>query len=128
MKRCLNLEGDWTLSEVIFDLPSLQRQIKELEDRSSEPNFWDDPDSANKLFKKLTRLKNILSPFQALDKTQRDIDELYEMLRADPSPEMEKEAAQMASTFLADLDKYELKTLLSGEHDSNNAIVEISAG
>lgn len=128
MKRCPSLAGDWTLSEVIFDLDSLQRQIRELEERSSEPNFWDDPDSANKLFKKLTRLKNILSPFSELDKTQRDIDELYEMLREDPSPDMEKEADQMAAKFLKDLDQYELKTLLSGEHDSRNAIVEISAG
>jgi len=128
MKRCPSLEGGWTLSEVIFDLDSLQRQIKELEEKSSEPNFWDDPDSANKLFKKLTRLKNILNPFMVLDKTQRDIDELYQMLHEDPSPEMEKEADQMAVTFIRDLDAYELKTLLSGEHDGRNAIVEISAG
>jgi peptide chain release factor 2 len=34
----------------------------------------------------------------------------------------------MASTFLKDLDAYELKTLLSGEFDSRNALVEINAG
>ena len=128
MKRCLSLGGGWTLSEVIFDLDSLQRQIKELEERSSDPNLWDDPDSANKVFKKLTRLKNILAPFAVLDKTQRDIEELYEMLHDDPSPEMEKEADQMAINFIKDLDVYELKTLLSGEHDARNAIVELSAG
>lgn len=128
MKRCPSLEGDWTLSEVIFDLDALQRQIKELEEKTSAQEIWDDPDSANKLFKKLTRLRNILSPFQALDKTQKDITELYEMLREDPSEDMEKEADQMAIQFVKDLDAYELKTLLSGEHDSSNAIVEISAG
>ena len=128
MKRCPSLAADWTLSEVIFDLDALQRQIKELETKSEAPNFWDDPESANKLFKKLTRLKNTLAPYQALDKTQRDIDELYDLLRDDPSPEMEKEADHMAVQFLSDLDKYELKTLLSGEHDANSAIVEISAG
>ena len=34
----------------------------------------------------------------------------------------------MALRFLADLDAYELKTLLNGEHDANNAFVEINAG
>jgi hypothetical protein len=74
MKRCPSLGGDWTLSEVIFDRPSLERQIKELEDKSSASDFWDDPDSANKLFKKLTRLKNILAPFNELSKTLKDIE------------------------------------------------------
>lgn len=50
------------------------------------------------------------------------------MLRADPSDELEREADQMAITFLAELDAYELKTLLSGEHDARNALLEINAG
>jgi peptide chain release factor 2 len=54
--------------------------------------------------------------------------ELYEMLRADPSDELEKEADQMAIDFLAELDAYELRTLLNGEHDARNALLEINAG
>ena len=34
----------------------------------------------------------------------------------------------MAIEFLKELDKYELKTLLSGEHDGRNALLEINAG
>ena len=34
----------------------------------------------------------------------------------------------MAVQFLKDLDAYELRTLLSAEHDSRNALVEINAG
>lgn len=50
------------------------------------------------------------------------------MLREDPSPDMEKEADKIAADFLKQLDEYELKTLLSGEHDSRNALVEVNAG
>ena len=50
------------------------------------------------------------------------------MLHDDPSPEVEKEADAMASEFLKELDKYELDTLLGGEHDGSNALVEINAG
>lgn len=50
------------------------------------------------------------------------------MLSADPSEELEREAEAMAIAFLAELDKYELATLLSGEHDGRNALVEINAG
>jgi peptide chain release factor 2 len=103
--------------EVIFDLPSLQRQISELEEKSSSPNFWDDPTQANLDLKRLSRYKDIYTPFAKLRKTGEDLAELYEMLHADPSPELEKEADSMAKAFLKDLDKYELETLLSGEHE-----------
>jgi peptide chain release factor 2 len=114
--------------EVIFDLPSLQRQISELEEKSSSPNFWDDPTQANQDLRRLSRYRDIYTPFAKLRKTGEDIAELYEMLHDDPSPELEKEADAMARTFLKDLDKYELETLLSGEHDSRNALLEVNAG
>ncbi len=114
--------------EVIFDLDSLRAQIASLEKESESPDFWNDPTVANKALQRLSRLKNIQSPFMDLQKTERDISELYEMLHADPSVELEKEADQMAKQFLKDLDAYELKTLLSGEFDSRNALLEINAG
>jgi peptide chain release factor 2 len=120
--------GGWTLLEVIFDLPHIKHQVSELEKETESQDFWADPAAANKLLKKLTRLRNIVQPFEALSKTEKDIGELYEMLRAEPSPDVEKEADQMAIQFLKDLDAYELKTLLSGEHDSRNALLEINAG
>ncbi|MBC8066526.1 MAG: peptide chain release factor 2 [Chlorobia bacterium] len=111
-----------------LDQPQLLSQIHELEERSSHPDFWNDPESANKLHQKLSRLKSISGPVTELQKTERDIAELYEMLRAEPSEEMALEADQMAIQFLKDLDAYELKTLLNGEHDGRNAILEINAG
>lgn len=50
------------------------------------------------------------------------------MLREDPSPDLEREADAMALGFLRELDEFELKSLLSGEHDANNALLEIKAG
>jgi peptide chain release factor 2 len=128
MKRCPVPARGWTLSEVIFDLPRLQKQIEELEARSAEPDFWDDPTSANKIFQTLSRLKDTLQPYLDLQKTERDIQELFEMLEEEPNDELRREAEQMALSFLRDLDAYELQTLLSGEHDHRNALVEINAG
>lgn len=128
MKRCPPPVGGWTLSGGIFDLPKLEKLIAELEHKSEQPDFWEDPDSANKDFKRLSRYRDIVQPYAELDKTERDIAELNLMLAEDPSPELAAEADSMASQFLHDLDRYELETLLSGEHDGNNALLEISAG
>jgi len=73
-------------------------------------------------------MRGVANPFLELDKASRDITELYEMLRGESDPEMEAEADQMAVDFLKKLDAYELKTLLSGEHDARNALLEVNAG
>ncbi len=112
----------------IFDLPNLQNQIRELDELSAQPEFWNDPTAANKSLQKLSRLKGILTPFLELDKADRDVGELYEMLREMPDEGTEKEADQMALALLKHLDAYELKTLLSGEHDARNALLEVNAG
>src|SRR5947207_9572497 len=111
------------LSGGIFDLPSLRHQISQLEEQSSHQDFWNDPTAANKVHQRLSRLRAVAAPFDVLDKTERDIAELYEMLHDDPSPEVEKEADQMARDFVKSLDAYELRTLLSGEHDARNALL-----
>lgn len=128
MKRCPRREVAWTLSEVIFDLPRLRALIQELETKSEQPDFWNDPPSANRDLRRLSQLRDRMSPFLNLDKTERDIAEFYEMLKLEPSASVEKETDQMAIAFLKELDQYELDTLLSGEHDDRNALLEINAG
>jgi peptide chain release factor 2 len=111
-----------------LDRPRLRKLIAELEERSAQPDFWDDPAEANKQQQLLSKFKNIVQPYEALEKTERDIREMYEMLRADHSDELEAELDQMALKLLKDLDAYELQTLLNGEHDDRNALLEINAG
>jgi peptide chain release factor 2 len=91
-------------------------------------HFWDDPSSANKTLQRLSRLRGILTPFAELDKTERDIAELYEMLKSESDAATAKEADTMAIKLVKDLDAYELRTLLNGEYDSRNALLEVNAG
>ncbi|AIE84264.1 peptide chain release factor 2 [Fimbriimonas ginsengisoli Gsoil 348] len=50
------------------------------------------------------------------------------MLRQEPDEGTEREADKMAIDLIAKLDAYELRTLLSGEHDGRNALLEVNAG
>lgn len=120
--------GAWTLLGGIFDLPRAEKQIALLEEKSAQPDFWDDPSAANKDLRLLSRLKDLVNPFRKLDKVEKDIAELNDLLELEPSEELQAEADQMALQFIGDLDRYELETLLSGEHDHRNALLEINAG
>jgi peptide chain release factor 2 len=128
MKRCRVRESASTLSGGIFDLPQIHAQIEKLEVESTAQDFWNDPTHANRQLQKLSRLKARIAPFLKLEKSRRDIEELYQLLDLEPNADLEKETDAMASAFLAELDAYELLTLLSGEYDSRSAILEINAG
>jgi len=114
--------------ESIFDLAALEAEIAELQTKTSSPDLWTDAQAANYALKRLARLRDRVEPFLSLQKTERDIAELRELLDSEPNPEMERELDEMAERFLADIADLELKTLLSGEHDDRGAVVEISAG
>lgn len=76
----------------------------------------------------MARLKDRIAPIVTLEKSLDDVREMYQLLELEADPEVEKETDAMALDFLKRLDEYELQTLLSGEHDDRNAIVEINAG
>lgn len=78
--------------------------------------------------RELSRLKGIIEPLAKLKKSERDVAEFYELLAAEPDEDLQKEADAEAVEFLAELDAYEIKTLLKGEHDARDALVEINAG
>ena len=128
MKRCRARGSASTLSEVIFDLPKLESQIAEIESRSADPDFWNDSAAANRELKRLSRLKAIVAPFKGIDRSERDLRDIFKMLEAEPNEELQAEADKMAERFLGDLEDFELKTLLSDEHDLRNAVLEINAG
>ena len=50
------------------------------------------------------------------------------MLQEEPDAELVAESDASLRDLMRDLDAYELKTLLSGEHDGRNALMEIQAG
>lgn len=128
IKRCPRRAAAWTLLGGIFDLPRLKTQLAELEERSSAPDFWDDPQAAQTQLRKLSRLKGSVNPFDELESRLTEIHEFFDMLKLEPDEELAQDAETQALKFLADLDLYELQTLLSGEYDDRNCIVEISAG
>jgi len=120
--------ADWTPSASIFDVPRLTERIRELEAQTQAPDLWNDPDAANALFRKVSELKDRIEPYLALQKTCDDLIELEQLLRDEPNPELEAGLAQEVSALEARIEKLETETLLSGEHDARNAVVEISAG
>jgi peptide chain release factor 2 len=110
----------------IFDLAQRQSEIDEIEIKAADPNLWDDPANAQELMQRLSALNESLAPWKEIIQGLDDLDILLEMAADDPDAdaELESEYARVRKLY----DTLELQTLLGGEHDANNASVEINAG
>ena len=56
----------WGKPRTIFDLPALKAAIKDLENTSAQPQFWDQPETAQTTLQELNDLKSQLMPLKGL--------------------------------------------------------------
>lgn len=94
----------------------------------SRPNFWDDPDSAQNVVADLKAAKAVVAPVTAMCGRIDDLQTLYELAAEADSDETFAEAAAEAVELAKDVERLEVRTLLSGPHDAGNCYFSIHAG
>ena len=112
----------------LFDIVELQKELKELEEKTSEPNFWNDQKNSNKVLSKIKIIKNKCVEYDRISNEIDNLIELTELSQIEPDESIEKDIIKNTNQIQKDLEKFELQTLLSGKYDSNNAIVTIHPG
>lgn len=92
------------------------------------PDFWDDAEKASADMKELKDLKSIVERADALSMAYDDIMTLIEMGNEEADellvPEVENEFVQFQKEF----EDLRITTMLTGEHDAENAILTLHAG
>ncbi|MCB9850797.1 MAG: peptide chain release factor 2 [Phycisphaerales bacterium] len=115
-------------SGTLFDYPARQQDLATINQRMSEPNFWDDPESAQRTVMELKKLKATVEPVGDLLERLDDANALSDMLDEDNDAALRKEFDQELRKLATDLDRVERITLLSRPHDANNCFFGIQAG
>jgi peptide chain release factor 2 len=91
-----------------------------------QPDFWNDPEEAEKIMKQIQARKAWTNAFDALDTGIEDLEVLQEFYTAGDVSEADiKKEYQKTSKALEEL---ELKKMLSSEEDQLNAMLEINPG
>ncbi|WP_330372631.1 peptide chain release factor 2 [Oribacterium sp. P6A1] len=111
-----------------LDLENKKKRIVELDRMMEEPNFWTDPESANKYSTEARRLKDDVKAYEDLSQAYEDIGALIEMAEEEEDQESVQEVKEMLDDFTEKLDAMSTRLLLSGEYDSMNAILRLNAG
>jgi peptide chain release factor 2 len=112
----------------IFDVDGKRGTLDELEGRMSAPGFWNDQQGAQAVVQQVKTLKGWLDPFDRLSGRVASALELEEMLAGDPDDAMESELEAEAGALERELESFRLRSLLQGQDDMRDALVEISAG
>lgn len=147
---------DLQKSEVLFDVAGLEQQLKELEDQTTNPEFWNDSANSGKILKQINNIKSKTENYKKIKENLQYILELNDLVYEEIK-EMPAGAELLKSSFLLDgeqenikkdsdlyaeikevleeteslennIEKLEISTLLSGKYDSNNAILTIHPG
>jgi peptide chain release factor 2 len=103
-------------------------QTAELERQVADPALWDDPERAQRLTRKLSRIRADLDRFESLDRRLADARAMEELLSTESDRELSADLERSLSELEAEMEKLELATLLSGEYDGNDAIATLHAG
>jgi peptide chain release factor 2 len=108
----------------VFDLAAKETELLALQKQSEETDLWADPETAQRVMKKLAALRDEVEDWRALEQRATDALELSlledESLRA----ELENEAGALEE----DVAQREFKVMLSGRYDKGDALLAIHAG
>ncbi|MFN3308523.1 MAG: peptide chain release factor 2 [Anaerolineales bacterium] len=107
-----------------LDIPEKEHQRNELQKQTQAEDFWQNPDQAQEIMKKLAILSDEVEPWLELCQKVHDALELAAL--GDESLRLELEAEIEA--IEAAIQKREFYAMFSGKYDRNNALLAIHAG
>ena len=123
-----NIQPTIDLVGKALNLDAAAQEIEELEMASSRPEFWNDVENSQKVQKSLAQLKGKVEKFQKLQSSWEDMVTLCEIAVEENDDSLLPELEEQYDAFEKELESMRLGTLLTGEYDSNNAILTFHAG
>ncbi len=109
-------------------LKALEVEVEKLEAQSAQPDFWDDIDNSHKVLQRISQSKNKLESYNSLKIDFDDTLTLIELANEENDDSLIDEVTESVERVINGIEDMRLTTLLSGEYDSNNAIITFHAG
>ena len=111
--------------EKVFDLPKLREQAVILEEEAGVPNLWDDPEKAQKITSRLSRVQAEINKLSGLRRRVEDLPILFELAASEPDGSGTEDAERELDSVKKSIGELEIQTLLNGEYDDRDALITI---
>ncbi|WP_368503296.1 peptide chain release factor 2 [Alkalihalophilus sp. As8PL] len=111
-----------------LDLEAKQERMAELDEFMTDPDFWNDQESAQTVINESNALKEQVNVFLELEEEYENLEVSYELVKEEADEGLEKELEAGVKDLATRLNEFELQLLLSEPYDKNNAILELHPG
>ena len=105
-------------------MPVKEAQFDQYQNQSEDPNLWNDPETAQRLMKQLSALREEVESWRNLQQRIHDALELAQLEDESLRSELEVETVAIEK----DVEQREFYAMLSGKHDHGDALLAIHAG
>ena len=99
-----------------------------LDREMQSPTFWNDQEKAKGVIAELKTLNAVLKPFEDVIKQAGDLTASIELAEEDGGDDFDDEIRAACTRAVADLEAFELRSMLGGPNDHCNVFVTIHAG
>ena len=111
-----------------LDMDSARAEARKLEDETAQDGFWNDLERSQKVQMRLKQLQNKVSRQEKLVSEWEDLNALCEMGQEAEDEELLAELKEGYARLEEKVEETRMTTLLSGEYDNSNAILQFHAG
>ncbi len=124
------LESEKPLKELAaaLGLEEMAKEVASLEEKTAAEDFWGDLANSQKVLQRIAALKNKIKAYEDLNTAFDDALVMIELSDEEGDLDLLPECEESVKAVEDELDKQTLATLLSGEYDNNNAILNFHAG
>lgn len=110
----------------IFDGDRVRAELEKLSELTQAVDFWNNQEQAKETMRRQRMLESRLETDRFLADTFEELEVMEELVREDPSSVAELQAA--LDRVLPRLERIELLTKMTGDHDAANAYLEVHPG
>ena len=127
-QKLRELEPELDKLSAALDIESAKQEAARLEDETAQDGFWNDLERSQKVQQRLKQLQNKIARQEKLISTWEDLTTLCEMGQEEDDPEILEELKSEYADLEEKVEETRMTTLLSGEYDNSNAILQFHAG
>ena len=111
-----------------LDIESAKQEAARLEDETAQDGFWNDLERSQKVQMRLKQLQNKITRQEKLSASWEDLTTLCEMGQEEDDADILEELKTEFAELEERVEETRMTTLLSGEYDNSNAILQFHAG
>jgi peptide chain release factor 2 len=113
--------------EAVVDPDAMRTEAADLREQAADPGLWEDQARAQQVTRRLSYLEGDLARLENLRQRLEDTRVLFELADDEHDQSARDEAARDLAELRKEIDQLEVRTLLSGEYDSREALITINS-